>query len=45
MSQLPVDQQQVLAKVYMEGKSHQQASIDLGFLLALAWNSLLKPPN
>jgi RNA polymerase sigma-70 factor (ECF subfamily) len=33
MSQLPVDQQQVLAKVYMEGKSHQQASIDLGLPL------------
>ncbi|CAH0991223.1 ECF RNA polymerase sigma factor RpoE [Sinobacterium norvegicum] len=33
MAQLPVDQQQVLAKVYMEGKSHQQTANDLALPL------------
>jgi RNA polymerase sigma-70 factor (ECF subfamily) len=33
MAQLPVEQQQVLAKVYMEGKSHQQTANDLALPL------------
>jgi RNA polymerase sigma-70 factor (ECF subfamily) len=29
MSQLPPDQAQILAKVYMEGKSHSEAAAEL----------------